>query len=167
MVQIPKAHIEIIVGLLLSDAWLILPCSHSKNARLGLKQSLGHFQYFWHVFLLLSHYCSSFPLYTTGIRAGVRFHGIQFHTRALPCFTELHSLFYVLGTKGLPPVEFLYEILTPVALAHWIMGDGCARTHGLILCTESFSLPEVVLLINILKVRYDLDCTIQYHRKAP
>jgi hypothetical protein len=42
------------------------------------------------------------------------------------------------------------------------MGDGAKRNKGVILCTDSFSLKEIILLINILKIKFDLDCTIHY-----
>jgi hypothetical protein len=54
----------------------------------------------------------------------------------------------------------MYYLLTPIALAHWIIGDGLWNHSGLILCTESFSIIDNVKLINILKVRYRLDCTL-------
>jgi hypothetical protein len=44
------------------------------------------------------------------------FYGVQFFTRVLPCFTELHNLFYVNKVKIIP--NNFYELLTPVALAH-------------------------------------------------
>ena len=48
-----------------------------------------------------------------------------------------------------------------VALAHWIMGDGAILNKGLVLCTDSYTLQEVVKLVNVLKIKYDLNCTIQ------
>ena len=60
MVQLAPYQYSVIIGLLLSDGWLIIG-SRSINARLGLKQSLDHSQYFWFVFFSLSHYCSSYP----------------------------------------------------------------------------------------------------------
>jgi len=58
------------------------------------------------------------------------------------------------GVKCIPAVEIMYELLTPIALAHWICGDGLWNHSGLILCTDSFSIQENVKLINILMVRY-------------
>jgi hypothetical protein len=40
------------------------------------------------------------------------------------------------------------------------MGDGAKRNKGVILCTDNFSLKEIILLINILKIKFDIDCTI-------
>jgi hypothetical protein len=85
-----------------------------------LKQSLDHSEYFLFVFKILSHYCSSSPRLTNGIKAGNRFYGLQFFTRSMPCLTELHSLFYPNGVKIVP--YNIYELLTSIALAHLIMG---------------------------------------------
>jgi len=43
------------------------------------------------------------------------------------------------------------------------MGDGVGRSHGLILCTDSYSVEDVVRLINVLIIRYRLDCTLRFH----
>ena len=73
----------------------------------------------------------------------------------MPCLTELHSLFYVNKVKVIP--HNIYKLLTPIALAHWIMGDGRNGKGGLILCTDSFSLKDVVRLMNVLIIRYGLN----------
>jgi hypothetical protein len=84
---------------------------------------------------------------------------VGFSTRQLPCFNELYELFYRNKIKVIP--NNIYELLTPIALAHWIMGDGAILNKGLVLCTDSFSLQEVVKLINVLKIKYDINSTIQ------
>ena len=101
---------------------------------------------------------------TKGVRLGNPFFGIQFFTRSLPCFTELHSLFYPKGVKVVP--KNLYELLTPVALAHIIMGDGQTSRHGLILCTNSYIIQDVVRLMNVLMIRYRLECNIREYRRS-
>ena len=57
----------------------------------------------------------------------------------------------------------IYELLTPVALAHWIKGDGVSRRHGLTICTDSYTLTDIIRLMNVLILRYELECTLQYH----
>lgn len=99
------------------------------------------------------------PHLIIGDRWGKTLYALGFFTRALPCFTELHSLFYPKGIKVIP--ENIYELLTPVALAHLIMGDGLACPHGLILCTNCFSIQDTVKLINVLIIRYSLECRIR------
>lgn len=84
-------------------------------------------------------------------------------TRVLPCFSELRSLFYVDGVKVVP--INIFELLTPIALAHLIMGDGVSyKDKGITICTDSFSIVDVVRLINVLIIRYNLNCTIHTPR---
>jgi len=146
----------VIVGLILSDGWLII--SNSKNARLGFSQSGSHSEYFWFVFSLLSHYCSSYPTLRNRSRLGKQTIALQFLTRLMPCLTELHTLFYPNKVKVIP--SNIYDLLTPVALAHLIMGDGGFKSKGIYICTDSYSIQDVVRLMNALILRYDLKCTL-------
>ena len=77
------------------------------------------------------------------------------------CITELRNDFYVDGKKRIP--QNIYELLTPVALAHMIMGDGNVSRHGLIICTDSYTIIDIVRLINVLIIKYKLECTLRYH----
>ncbi len=120
MVQLAPYQYGVIKGLMLSDGWITLSTKYSKNARIGFKQSVDHASYVWFVFNLLSHYCGSYPQLTIGVRSGKRSYGLQFFTRAMPCITELYYLFYPKGVKTIP--HNIYEILTPIALAHLITG---------------------------------------------
>jgi len=161
MVKFTSFHRGIIIGLLLSDGWLTLN-TRSINSCLHFKQSLNKSNYVWFVFNLLSHYCSSYPSLITSTRKGEINYALEFFTRAYPCFTELLKLFYPNGTK-IVPVN-IYELLSPVALAHMIMGDGSTRDYGLHLCTDSYTLPDVVRILNVLIIRYRLNCTVQLRR---
>jgi hypothetical protein len=87
-----------------------------KNCRLQFQQSLSHFAYFWHVYILLSHYCKSMPNLYTRKTNGTLCYTLDLHTRSLPCFTEIYHLFYLEGKK-IVPVDIFY-LLTPIALAH-------------------------------------------------
>lgn len=167
---LPPLQRGVVVGLLLSDGWLILSSSRVKNstnlnARLGLIQSIDHFKYAWAVFSLLSHFCSSYPICRGRTRFGKLNYSIEFFTRALPCFTELYSIFYVNGVKVIP--YNIYDLLTPAALAHWISGDGSVRSHGLVICTDSYDLSSVIKLMNVLIIRYRLDCILRYNGQYP
>ena len=79
----------------------------------------------------------------------------------MPCLTELHSLFYLNGVKIIP--NNIFELLTSVALAHIIMGDGSVQRSGLIICTDSYTVQDVVRLINVLMIKYRLDCWLRNH----
>lgn len=123
------------------------------------------------MFNILSHYCSSYPHFVIGQRNNKKNYGLQFFTKALSCFTlwpeargrraELYYLFYLNNKKRIP--DDIYNLLTPIALAHWICGDAVAATNikGLIFCTDSFTLEEVVKLMNVLMIKYRLKCTLR------
>ena len=102
------------------------------------------------------------PLFKRGIRAGRPFYGLEIGTRALPCFSELYDIFNVNGVKVVP--ENISELLTPVAFAHLIQGDGGFKSQGIYLCTDSYTLQDVVRLMNVLIIRYELKCTL--HRAS-
>jgi len=106
------------VGLILSDGWIVFDGKRAKNAVLGFKQSISKSSYLWFVFNLLSHYCSSYPGLVSGKRLGVPFYGLQFRTRAMPCITELRNNFYPesSNTKCIP--LNIYDLLTPIALSN-------------------------------------------------
>jgi len=45
------------------------------------------------------------------------------------------------------------------------MGDGEARPHGLSICTNSYTLPDVIRLMNVLMIRYGLECKLRIKKK--
>ena len=50
------------------------------------------------------------------------------------------------------------NLLTPVASAQLIMGGGGFKSKGIFICTDSYSLPDIVRLMNVLIIRYYLKC---------
>ncbi len=54
----------------------------------------------------------------------------------------------------------IYESLTAIGLAFWIMDDGSySKIKGnIILCTDSYTLQEVQLLISVLSNKFHLSC---------
>lgn len=86
-------------------------------------------------------------------------------TRTYPCLTLLHSVWYLNGSKVIP--ASIFEDLTPVALALWAQGDGTKRNRGFTFNTQCFTLQQAVLLLNVLNIKFGLDCTIYYDRGKP
>lgn len=158
--QLTSRAKSIIVGLLLSDAW-INKYGHW-NPRIGLKQSVKNFPYLWQVYNELSYLCSG-PLYQGKAKIrGKTFYDWSFQTRRLPCLIEIYNLFYVKEKgkiiKTIKPDLFFY--LDYIALAHLIQGDGSSRNKGVSLITYGFTLKEVILLMNILIIKFDIQPTI-------
>lgn len=161
MIQLPSYPYSVVIGLLFSYGWLTFSNSCNKNARLGFLQSGANSNCVWYVFNILSPYCSSYPIYRTRKYLGKFNSSLHFFTRALPCFTYLHSLFYPKGINIIP--NNIYDLLTPVVLSHLVMGDAVAKEYGIIICTDSYTIPDIVRLINVLIIKYRLDCRLRYH----
>jgi heme/copper-type cytochrome/quinol oxidase subunit 1 len=163
MEGIPSNLYSILVGILISDGWLQI--NKSGNTRLIFKQSIDKIKYFYYVFNKLSHYCSSNPNLVKTYFNYYIFYSIYFSTRTYPCFTELYNIFYIKNTKVVP--LNLYDLLTYEGLPHWISCDGSNGKGGIYLQTQSFTLKEVVFIVNILIIKFDLNCSIHYQRGQP
>lgn len=65
----PPYHYSVIIGLLLSDGWLVFTSKKwSVNPLIGFRQSLEKSHYFFSVFDILAPFCASFPSFVTGKR---------------------------------------------------------------------------------------------------
>ena len=152
---------SIIIGLILSDAWL--QKRGHWNSRIGFKQSINNFPYLWNIYNELGYLCSGLPMAAKTVTRGKIFHSVFLQTRQLTCLNEIFNLFYL--TKNDQVIKTvkqeLFFYMDYMVLAHWIMGDGSKRAKGLVLCTDNFSLQEVVLLVNILILKFDINPTIQ------
>jgi len=130
------------------------------------EQGLVHETYLLHLYDLFSNYCGTAPKIRSRApdpRNGKINSSIRFQTYSLPCFNELYDLFYPLGAKVVP--GNIAELLTPLSLVYWLCDDGCfVKRHQVIyLCTDSFSLVEVQLLVSVLTGKFNLQCTINKH----
>ena len=85
-----------------------------------------------------------------------------FSTKRLLAITSLHSIWYkeIKGKyiKVLP--DNIEDLLTPIGLAHWIMGDGYFTNGSTKLCTDNFTKEEVLLLIDVLEKKFSIKATI-------
>ena len=162
MTKLPYFVKSVITVILLSDGSIIFGSVISKNAYLSLTQSMAHSGYMYFVFNILAHYCYSNPAFVKRKKYGKSLYSLVFQIRSMPCITELHKHYYINKTKI---VKFsIYNDLTPVALAHWIMGDVTFNGITLLLCTDCYSIKQVVLLINVLIIKYDSYCKIRYFK---
>ena len=91
-----------------------------------------------------------------------------FQTLTFPYFTFLFNEWYKLDNiqkinKKIVPIS-VKENLTPIALAHWIMGDGTfdgGRAQRIIICTDSFELSEVNRLRFIILNKYNINSYVK------
>lgn len=164
MIQFNIIQRSIFIGVILSDGWI----QHriGWNPRIGFKQSIKNFEFFWTVFTQLSPFCSGYPWFTKTWKRGKIFYGIEFNTRQLKCFNEILNLFYS-NSKIKTIKSDLYDYIDYISIAYWIMGDGAKKNKGVTLCTDSFTFKEVVILMNILKIKYNINSTILLEKHKP
>ena len=152
--------LSVIVGSLLGDAYA--NARTIEGTRIAYRQSNIHTDYlFWlYEFYFQRGYCSNLkPRKYTRTVKGKEYYGHEFNTFTFRSFNWIHKLFYKNGIKFINPKLELY--LTPLALAVWIMDDGCWTGNGVRIATNCFKLDEVKLLANMLVKLYGLNCTIQ------
>jgi hypothetical protein len=89
----------------------------------------------------------------------------------LPELTDLHPKWYnwdTIQNKWIKIVpKGIKNLLTPIGIAHWIMGDGYweKSTKTVIICTDSFTEEEVILLIRVLKDKFNLNATVKKRKR--
>lgn len=159
LIKIPVDLRSVFIGIILSDA-TIQKSNVGGDARLQFKQKYSQLEYLYSVFFELSHYCSQSPSVYTTIIHKKKHYALSFTTRNLPCITELYDLFYAQATEGKKIIpNNIYDLLTWRALVHWIQGDG-TYSSGITIQTQSFTIQEIVFLMNVLRIKFRLDCSI-------
>ncbi len=155
---------EVMVGAILGDG-SIYYTSGSINPLFSLGQNTdAHMEYQWFTFFQFINLTNSYPSHRIDRRVykgeQKAFTSLTFKTRSLPCLRILRKIWYNdEGVKILPcNIE---SQLTPVALAHWIMGDGCVQSSGgMSLATLNFSREENLLLISIQEAKFNIKATL-------
>lgn len=93
-------------------------------------------------------------------KTGLTTQSMFFKSMSMPCLNYFHELFYENKIKIIP--KNINELLTPIGLAHGLMGDGIyLKNKGVVLCTDSYSKAHVDLLVNVLNSKFGLTCSIQ------
>ena len=87
---------------------------------------------------------------------------LRFKTFTYSSFNWIQESFYLndidMNKKILSPD--IYNYLSPLALAIWVMDDGGKIGSGLKLCTNNFSYLEIQILSFILNSKYHLNSTV-------
>ena len=157
---------QALIGLTLGDVSLEKATSNS-NVRLRFDQSISiHSEYIYFLYDLFKDFTLSPPKSTyrkPDKRTGKIYNSLIFKTRMLPCFNYLWDLFYIDKVKTIP--SNIGDLLTEVGLAFWIMDDGGLGSNGTLnLHTDSYTLSEVNLLIEVLKRNFEINSRVQLKR---
>lgn len=170
LIEIPPLTFDILIGLMLGDGHIQrrTPTSNSRfmYAQTGKPAKI---EYFNLVFSYFSVFCTAnyTPVTRTNLdsRNGEAYLVISFATMQLVCFNIVHSLFYQDNTKIVP--YNIFNLLTPIGLAFWIMDDGSRQNDGLHLSVYSFDSESVDRLLKTLREKFNLKCSIHKHDRGP
>ena len=157
-----KEIYSIIFGSLLGDAYAEKRVEKG-GTRISFYQESTHLSYIiWlHKFLSLRGYTGfnlPQPKTRLGSKGKVR-KVVRFHTWTYTSFNWIQEIWYKNNIKIVP--SCIANYLTPLALAVWIMDDGCKIGKGLKLSTNAFSYLDCILLVTVLNDNFNLKATIQ------
>lgn len=138
--------------------------SPTSNSRLQFKQSTKNKVYIEHLFSIFKEFCGTDPKIMSKFDSRPNknkiYEAIKFQTFSLPCFNKYKDIFYNNGVKIVP--LNLEELLTARGLAFWLMDDGYSSVSGFYICTESFSIEDLDLIVKVLQTNFNLKST--YHK---
>jgi hypothetical protein len=156
---------QLLTGFMLGDGWLE---KHGKGARMriSLIEKYRDVAAFYQVLLYGMGYTDKLELKAPLVRKKGQPY-FQIGTFSFESLLSFFDMWYkrveTRNIKVLPQPQHLYELLTPFALAVWIMGDGCGMKHGSFkLCSHSFTEVENKLLCQILLERYGIKTSIHF-----
>lgn len=177
IIPISSKVIDPMIGDLLGDGHL----------RFTHKDKIGNMKGNAHYAMTLKHYDYAFYLWkeiyssictNTPIRpwpspkTGKIPSQYAFSSKSLVELTLLHREWYIWCNKfnkfiKIVPLN-IGDLLTPIGLAHWLMGDGYwdNSSKTVVICTDNFTLSEVELLIEVLKFKFYLLATVQRRVKS-
>lgn len=136
---------------------------YTYNSRFSIKLSIKDIEYIWYIYTKISHYCISPPKIKIETLKNKKYKLVILDTRALPCISELRDTFYE-GRKKIIPKN-IYDLINYESLAHMIMCDAyLSNGKGIILNFKSFTVKELIYLINIFKIKWNLNCTLHKSR---
>ncbi len=66
----------------------------NNNFNFSFKQLMVHFEYLWFILNELTYFYSSYPTFSKQVRFRKQLYSLEIQIKSLPCFIELHKLYY-------------------------------------------------------------------------
>ena len=158
--------ISIIYGSILGDGHAE-KIKGGKGTRILIQQEYSNISYLYYLHNIISNlgYCNSnIPKIKLrlGKKGKIKYY-LKFNTWTYESFNYIYNEWYIQNNSGnikiIPKSLELY--LTPLALAIWIIDDGCKFNKGLKLATNCFKYNEVLYLIILLDKKYNIKASIK------
>lgn len=175
LTSLPSDLSEAIIGMLLGDAGCFrISKSPTSNSRLEFSFGKDRFLFAKFIEGLLRDYVTT-PVSSRlvhGTPGGPNIHtSYRLKTIALPVFNFYRDLFYkydpITGKFVKIVPKTIIEYLSPIALAHLVMGDGnfYAASKTIRIYTNGFTHDDVVLLANAIRSKFDINVGVRHDRK--
>ena len=144
---------SIILGSLLGDG--AMRCK--TNALLEINHSAAQERYVDWKYQQLASLVATPPKSRNGNKGRIAY---RFVTRSLPELTPYFHRFYRTGRKS---VEAIPD-LTPLALAVWLMDDGCKSRRSVYLNTQQFDQASQLVMLRALRDQFGIEGTLNRDR---
>lgn len=161
MINLTQRQQDILIGTLLGDGCLEV---NGSNVRLKIDHSLNQKQLTQWIFEELKEFCKQKPSFLKRYdkRTEKFYYHYRFSTLSKPVFNNFHSMFYSKNRKIIPMK--IKKLLNSLSLAVWYMDDGFRRRdcNSLYLCTSAYTQAEHILLLEALKMNFDIDAKVHF-----
>lgn len=155
---------SLFISLLLSlNGWANLDGKTNSKVRIKFRQPYSNKDYIYYLHREIKIYCEKEPYRFTShqnFKKRCAVDEILITTRWLFCFVDIYNLLYKKKNEKKIPYN-IYDLLTPLVLAHLVMGSSIKlRGRGLKLYIGFLNISDAVKLINVLIVKYGLQCNL-------
>lgn len=151
-VPLTEEQRSVLIGSLLGDG--SMRCK--TNALLEINHSMAQRSYVDWKYGVFSDLVRTAPAARSGNGRRVAY---RFVTRSVPVLTPYYRSFYPEGRKVVPDI-----VLTPLALAVWLMDDGSRSRTSVYLNTQQFTVKDQLKLIALLDRQLGLLATLNRDR---
>jgi hypothetical protein len=172
----PQDILSTIVGNLLGDGWFEKRTHISCRLHIHMSHRNQEYLHWLHAFYVQRGYASPrMPKLHKQIgKHGKVYFSLKFRTWSYTSFHWLYEKFYPYGLHRLEtpgtrkkrvPAD-IQSLLTPQALAIWVMGDGSSTGPGLVLRTDSFCLQDIQVLQDACETNFHCRPSVQQRKKG-
>uniref|UniRef100_UPI0030018C9B LAGLIDADG endonuclease n=1 Tax=Cubamyces menziesii TaxID=2136021 RepID=UPI0030018C9B len=161
---IPSTTLYSITGNMLGDGSISLSKKFKGEGKYSMTMDVYSLNYLNHLnYNIYSQFTDTklyaYPNINLPQHKGKEITQYHFTTKTHPVYTALHSLWYKWDkdkNKYHKIIPYnIYEMFSEISLAYWIMDDGYFDSYGraktVLLCTESFTKEECIILQSLLE----------------
>jgi len=175
--SIPKSTLQTITGNMLGDGFISRKNLNSagKYAMTMDAYSINYLQFLnENIYSKITNIkIYAYPNVLLPQHKGKEITQYQMQSKTHPLFTALYNLWYKLDNETNKFIKIIpwniSEMFSEISLAYWIMDDGYfdsyGRTKTVLLCTESFTKEECVILQTLLLAKLNIKSTLKIRDK--